>query len=399
MQPLKLLHKRLEKELPEIHKMRLKSLVCASQSLIKCHKLSLTALGRNILGKPKTRSNIKKVDRLLGNSHMHSEVILIYKTMSNMLITENTQPWIHVDWSCLSSKTMLYVLRASLSMQGRSIVLYEEVHPKKNENNHETHLSFLKNLKSILPGSIKPVIITDAGFRGLWFNAVSSLGWDFVGRLRNKNLVCLDSKSEWGLSKLLYEGATDSPKYLGKGMLTKRQKIPCHFVVYKGKKKHRHKLNKDNSVAHGSKSKQYSKAYKEPWLLVTSLTVSPETAPSVINMYNKRMQIEENFRDTKSTRYGFGLNESGSKTEKRMSVLLLIGAIATFVCWFTGILVRKRGGMADYQAHSAKFTSVLSVVYLGREALKKTFKMTKKEFTLVLKNLINMAAPQLGAVF
>ncbi len=75
-----------------------------------------------------------------------------------------------------------------------------------------------------------------------------------------------------------------------------------------------------------------------------------------------------------------------------MSVLLLIGAIETFVCWFTGTLVRKRGGMADYQAHSVKFRSVLSVVYLGREVLKKAFKMTKKEFTLVLNNLINMAA-------
>jgi hypothetical protein len=54
-------------------------------------------------------------------------------------------------------------------MPGRSIVIYEECHPKKNENNHSIHKAFLQHLKSILPPLVKPVVVTDAGFRALWF--------------------------------------------------------------------------------------------------------------------------------------------------------------------------------------------------------------------------------------
>jgi hypothetical protein len=77
-----------------------------------------------------------------------------------------------------------YILRASLSMSGRSIVIYEECHLKNYENNHSTHKKFLDNLKSILPPAVKPIIITDAGFRALWFKSILKLGWDFVGRIR-----------------------------------------------------------------------------------------------------------------------------------------------------------------------------------------------------------------------
>ena len=72
-------------------------------------------------------------------------------------------------------------------MTGRSIVLYEETHPKKSENNHEIHKKFLLNLQQILPKAVKPIIVTDAGFRAIWFNFIKSLDWDYVGRIRNKN--------------------------------------------------------------------------------------------------------------------------------------------------------------------------------------------------------------------
>ena len=376
MQPMRLLHKTFANQLPTVHKIRLNSLMDASHTLVMCPKLSLTALGRNMLGKAKTRSQIKKVDRLLGNRHLHADVPKFYKTITH-LVSQGLTPWIHIDWSCISSVTNLYVLRASLSMPGRSIAIYEEAHYKKQENNHETHKLFLNKLKAILPKAVKPVIITDAGFRGPWFSYVRSLGWDFVGRLRNENLIYLEPTQKWQLSKEFYEEASAHPKYLGKGILTKKQKVECHFVLYKGKKKNRHKLNRNKSLSRASKSKRYSKTHKEPWLLVTSLEESSRYK-QIVKIYSKRMQIEENFRDTKCMRFGFGLNISGTKTPQRMSILLLIAAIATLICWIAGTLVRKNGNASDFQAHSAKFTSILSVVYLGREALRKQYKMTQE---------------------
>ena len=74
MQPVKLLHKTFKKELPFIYKTRLNSLIDATTALLKGSKLSLTLLGRNISNKATTRSNIKKMDRLLANEHLHKEV-------------------------------------------------------------------------------------------------------------------------------------------------------------------------------------------------------------------------------------------------------------------------------------------------------------------------------------
>ena len=387
MQLIKLLHKTFEKELPSVHKIRLKNILSASEALINVNKLTLTALGRNLSKKTKTRSNIKKMDRLLGNTTLHKENNSYYKVMNSYLVAEDSRPWIHIDWSCVCSITKLYLLRASLSVSGRSIVIYEECHPKKKENNHATHKAFLNNLKVMLPVSVMPVIVTDAGYRAPWFDYVREIGWDFVGRLRNKNLVRLDSTSIWQLSKTLYEGACETPIYLGHGVLTEAQQVPAHFVLYKGKKKNRHKLNENKTRSQSRKSNQHAQAHKEPWLLVTSLEPSEKLAQEIVKIYRQRMRIEENFRDTKCTRYGFGLKESRSRSTQRMKVLLLIAAIATFACWLAGLVTRQKGNAADFQAHSSKFTSVLSNVYLGREVLKKGLNITLRKFNKVLQLL------------
>lgn len=394
MHLMKLLHKTFTKELPSIHQVRLKNLMDAAITLLKVNRLTLTALGRNFSNHSKVRSNIKKVDRLLGNSHLHSESVEFYQVMNNHLIKDNTRPQIHVDWSCLCSLTKLYLLRATLSMQGRSIVIYEECHPKKKENNHATHKAFLDNLKALLPQAIQPVIVTDAGFRAPWFSYVRDLGWDFVGRLRNKNSIQLNSNGRWILSKTLYKKATGKPSYLGEGLLTERGKIPVHLVLYKGKRKNRHRLNQRKQRSQASKSNRHAKANKEPWLLVTSMTGSSHVGLEAVNIYRQRMRIEENIRDTKSQRYGFGLNESRTRSPERMKVLLLISAVATFACWLAGIFTRQKGEAAAFQAHSSKYTGVLSVVYLGREALRKGMRINAKQFKKMLKLLfeVNIAA-------
>jgi len=391
MQLIKLLHKTFKKELPFIHKLRFQNLMDACETAIRSNKLYLTGLGRELINKNKTRSNIQKIDRLLGNRHIQEEQQEFYQVMITYLMKGNLRLWLHIDWTCINAVTNLYVLRASLSMKGRSIVIYEECHPKKKENNHATHKAFLNQLKAMLPLGVKPIIVTDAGFRALWFAHVLSLGWDFVGRLRNKNLVLLDEKPNWQLSSTFFSFATGNPSYLGHGILTRDQKVPAHFVVYKGESKNRHKLNRNTKISSAGKSKRYSKANKEPWVLVTSLTLSPEIAKQTVNIYQQRMRIEENIRDTKCPYYGLGLKKSLSRSIGRMGVLLLIAALSTFAAWLAGIWVTYQGKAADFQAHSAKFTSALSKVFLGREALKRGFAINKKQLDFALEMLLRLS--------
>jgi hypothetical protein len=270
MQQMILLHKKFAKELPFIHKTRLNCLMSTCITASTSKTLFLTGLGRSDSSKTKTSSNIEKVNRLLGNKHLYHERIAFYESMASQLIPKWMSPWIHIDWSCINPTTNLYLLRASISVKGRSIVLYEECHPKKKENNHVVHTQFLKNLKAILPPCKPPVIVADAGFRGPWFIAIRQMGWHFVGRLRNKNLVLLENMQIWQLSSSFFEQATGKPTHLGYALLTEEKQIPVHLVLYKGKSKNRHKRNLNKEISASGKSKKYSNAAKEPWLLVTS---------------------------------------------------------------------------------------------------------------------------------
>jgi hypothetical protein len=226
MQQIALLHKTVRKELSLVHKVRLNCLINTCKTAAKNNRLYLTGLGRSDPSKTKTSSNIEKVNRLIGNKHLYQERPIFYQAMARWLIPLEMNPWIHVDWSCINATTNLYLLRASLSAAGRSIVLYEECHPKKKENNHHVHKQFLKNLNAILPPCGTPIIVTDAGFRAPWFKAIRQMGWDFVGRLRNKNLVLLEGTEDWQLSALFFEKATGKPAHLGEALLTEKEQVP-----------------------------------------------------------------------------------------------------------------------------------------------------------------------------
>jgi hypothetical protein len=65
-----------------------------------------------------------------------------------------------------------------------------------------------------------------------------------------------------------------------------------------------------------------------------------------------------------------------------MAILLLIAASATFAAWLAGITTIHQGKAADFQAHSAKFTTSLSIGYLAREAIKKQVYLSKAQLNL-----------------
>lgn len=380
-----LLHKTFSNQLPQVHKTRLISLMTACEAAINSKQLYLTELGRSIANTNKECSNIQKVDRLLGNGHLQTERESVYQVMINFVLQEKMYAWIHIDCTCINSTTKRYVLRASVSMHGRSIVIYEECFSKKQENNHATHKAFLNRLKKLLPTSVKPIIVTDAGFRAPWFAYILKLGWDFVGRLRNKNAICLDDSSQWQLSSKFFEQATSKPTHVGQGVLTDEGRVPAHFILYKAKPKGRAALTKDKKKSSSGMSKRYAKANKEPWVLVTSLSETKINPVLAVNIYRQRMRIEENIRDTKCSHYGLGLKNSLTKCSQRMNILLLIAAICTLTAWLAGLYIKSIGKTADFQAHSAKFSS-LSYVYLGRRAIWKKHSVTKEEFehTLIL---------------
>jgi hypothetical protein len=83
-------------------------------------------------------------------------------------------------------------------------------------------------------------------------------------------------------------------------------------------------------------------------------------------IYAQRMQIEEAFRDLKSHRYGAAFEDSLTRKPKRLSVLLLLHALATFAAWMAGNIAQHAALAPRLLPNSSK-RRCDSILRLGRQ--------------------------------
>jgi hypothetical protein len=158
-----------------------------------------------------------------------------------------------VDWSDLSRDQRWQLLRASVVVEGRSVTLYEEVHPQKLLANADVHRRFLRRLSEVLPVGVQLIVMTDAGFHAPWFKMVTERGWEFVGRIRGKNRMQWGDNEPWIPARDLYAYATEQSLDLGLGAYARSNPVAVRGVLSKRPKKGRHCLNMYGGVqeSHG----------------------------------------------------------------------------------------------------------------------------------------------------
>jgi hypothetical protein len=81
------------------------------------------------------------------------------------------------------------------------------------------------------------------------------------------------------------------------------------------------------------------------------------------------MQIEQNFRDEKSPRFGLGWRMGHSNNAKRIAILCLISSIAIFFLKILGMLAEKLGLHRRFQVNTESKKRVLSHITLGRQII------------------------------
>ena len=354
----------------DIHRARLGALCRLVAGLLQRGTLTLSDLGRAMPGSIRTKHKIKCVDRLLGNRHLHRERSTIYRVMASWLLRGTARPVILVDWSDCTAGHKWLVLKAAVAASGRAISVYDEVHPLSRYNNPGVHRRFLRRLAALLPPGCAPVIVTDAGFRGPWFREVESLGWHYVGRVRNRIRCSLDDGRSWCWTTELYATAGAVTRFLGAALLS--HKRPYSTALYLLGRPRRGPGRPRNSHNRGHNARRERRRHKEPWLLATSLPHTARSLAEVPRLYGLRMQIEETFRDLKGKRLGFAAVYARTESVARREVLLLVAALASFVLWLIGLAARAKGWMAQFQANTERRESVLSVVFLAREVLRQS---------------------------
>jgi hypothetical protein len=372
MHALVIVQQLLRTRCPYIHAARLTVILAVVAAAVRGRRLTLSELGRALIGPARTKHSIKRVDRLLGNRHLAAERFALYQALARRLVGTRSEPLIVVDWTDLSADRRWQLLRAATPIGGRCLTLYEEVHPLTRFGNPRVHRAFLAQLKALLPAGVKPILVTDAGFRAPWFKSVNRLGWHWIGRIRNRTYVRPQGAATWIGCKHLYRQARPRPQVLGAFEVVRSNPVTCHLYLIKRPKKHRIHKSVFGQRLHGNQSLKQARAQREPWLLAASPSLGHLKAAHIINHFATRMQIEEAFRDLKCARYGLGFELNRSRSRERLASLLLIALLSFFVLWLIGSQALARGLQFHYQSNTRRTRPVLSVFSLAAQLVRRT---------------------------
>jgi hypothetical protein len=136
------------------------------------------------------------------------------------------------------------------------------------------------------------------------------------------------------------EGRLDD---LGEGELGKEPKNQAHLrlIVYRGR------------------------GHKAPWFIATDR--ADLSAQQVASLYARRMGIESGFRDTKGSRYGWGLKQIGLQSDVQLTVLWAAACVAYAIRMAAGASEVKKDPQAQFNwTKKGPRRSLLSV---GRNAV------------------------------
>jgi hypothetical protein len=330
--------------------------------------LSLSAIALGVRSGTAYRHRIKSVDRLLGNAALQAARGELYAALAARWLSGVRQLLLVIDWSDLTPDQSWHWLRASVSVEGRSITLYEEVHPQPRLANPKVHERFLARVAQLLPAGCEPIVMTDAGFHAPWFKAVTARGWAFIGRVRGRDLVQHDA-GPWMRGTALYEQATERPRDLGPHAFVRSNPIGVRLVLVKLPARGRHRLNIYGQPRTGRTSGNCARAARDPWLLAASRGLDHLAANTIVRLYAQRMRIEQSFRDTKNLRMGQGLNITRSRTRERLQMLLLVGHLAAFVQRLIGEEAQAHQLQLNFMATCRTTRPEISALTLARRIL------------------------------
>jgi hypothetical protein len=207
---------------------------------------------------------------------------------------------------------------------GRGRTIYQQVYPGSQLGNRCAERALLDALYGWIPAGVEVIIVTDAGFRRPWFTQIERLGWSWIGRVRAGACVSRD-RVHWERLSVWFARATPKAVRWSDCWLTREFRFACDMVLYR---RHRIGSKRYGRIGHGSTPKARREARaraSELWLLAHSKGLCALRADEIVVLYRQRMQIEENFRDSKAPDLGMGLDLSQLRSAERLHALLLIG--------------------------------------------------------------------------
>jgi hypothetical protein len=362
------LQKFFRESLPEVHQTRCQALIVAVDAVARGARVTITGLGRSLANTGiRIKHRVKRMDRLIGNRLLGAQRKAFYRVIVLRLLAGCRQPIILVDWSDFSVDRQQQLLRASLAVGRRAITLFEELHPYRKLGNRQVQHRFLNQLRTMVPTHCTPIIIADAGFRVPFHRHVETLGWHWLGRIRNRDFVQWNgAPSDWISAKSLHGIASIRAHDLGDALWVRNHPLAGRLVLIMQNLRGRKHRSLAGPARRGHQSRKHAVRAREPWLLIASHSLQDLSAKQLVRLYQTRMQIEEGFRDTKSVAYGLGIANGRHTTLARAANLLLIAALASFLLWVIGCLAEARDWRRLVTVSSSSKSPTYSPIFLAR---------------------------------
>jgi len=294
----------------DVHKTQGWTLVAVCGSFVCSGRARSFEVARQLAGRTGTRlkSALGRYYRFIGSSRL--DPLRVWRNLAGrLLLAAGHRPVVAVDWTEWHSG--LRVLAAGICLGKRAVPILARslaiVTIRKSQNAFEH--AFLGHLRALSPLMEKAVLVFDRGFRRVsLIRQLQYLKQPFVLRLMGKVHVSLEGYQGLLSAYPLRPGASVD---LGPAQLRQQHPVRVRIVGV------------------------WAAHQKEPWWLATSLA-SP--VKDVVRCYDRRMTVEEMFRDSKGCRLGMQLFWTRFARPEQLDRLFLLAAIAIAIWTAAGQL-------------------------------------------------------------
>lgn len=303
-----------------------------------CRRVSQADIGRAMETGTVAKHNIKRISRFVRNKRVNIAkgcrglVRIAAKASGKCLV-------VAVDWVDIGKYK---VLKAAVPIRGRAVPILFAAYPKwrlkKSQNAFEE--AFFELLATLLPARTWTIIVADRGFaRAELVGLLRDLRMNHVIRVSSGATFRSKDFSERLSAHGVKEGGH---RVLGWGRYTKTCPVQRRVVV------------------------TWERGHEEPLVLGTDLSWNWR---KVVEVFKRRMSIEELFRDEKNIRYGWGLRQLKIGTAGRLERMFLVLAFSYLLLLVIGLVCRDTMSEAHWASAATKTQDQACGFTIGRYML------------------------------
>jgi len=295
-----------------LHHKQTLSITMLTFAVVCADRLGVAAVGQAMALANGTcrKHGTKQVDRFLSNKKL--TLRRLFDPYVRMLVGPSGWIPITVDWTDFDGDghTTVCVSLLTGSKRGIPLIWLSVCKDELKDMRKEYERMVLRELARILKERHKDVVLlADRGFGDVDFYKFleGELHFRFIVRYKQGIYTTADG---WMYPAIELVPKNGRVKVISDAYVTARERGPYTAVLYK------------------------AAGMKEAWCLITN--IHENSGRAIVNLYSRRFECEEGFRDLKDRRYGYGLSSARISDCRRRDRFLMLFALAYVVLTLFG---------------------------------------------------------------